>query len=110
MEDNNSGLSPRVTSIVAYLFIIGTIIAIILNKGNDKTVSFHIRQGLGLGLTSIVISAFNFFPFIGGLIAAACGIVLLIMWIIGIMAAANDEEKTVPLLGEQFQEWFKSIS
>ena len=110
MEEHNSGLSPRVTSIIAYFFIIGTIVAIILNKGKDESVSFHIRQGLGLGLTSIVISAFNFFPFIGGLIALACGIVLFIMWIIGMMAAANDEEKTVPILGEQFQEWFKSIT
>jgi hypothetical protein len=38
------------------------------------------------------------------------GIGVLILWIIGLIGAIKGEEKPVPLLGEQFQEWFRNIS
>ena len=37
------------------------------------------------------------------------GVGLLILWIIGFIGAIQGEEKRVPLLGVQFQDWFKGI-
>lgn len=34
---------------------------------------------------------------------------LLILWVIALFGAIQGEEKRVPLLGDQFQEWFKGI-
>ena len=45
-----------------------------------------------------------------GWIAGIIGYLLaLVLWFIGLVAALNEEEKTVPVLGEKFQEWFQSI-
>jgi hypothetical protein len=32
-----------------------------------------------------------------------------VLWVIGLMGAINGQEKPVPILGEKFQEWFKSL-
>jgi len=37
------------------------------------------------------------------------GIGVFILWIIGLIGAIQGEEKKVPLLGDQFQEWFRNI-
>jgi uncharacterized membrane protein len=34
---------------------------------------------------------------------------VLILVIIGIMNASNEEEKPLPIFGEYFQDWFKGI-
>ena len=31
------------------------------------------------------------------------------MWIMGLMNAINGKEKTVPLLGNKYEEWFSGI-
>lgn len=109
MENSETGTSPKTIAIIAYITIIGTLIAIILNKNKDSFVKFHIRQALGIMLLILVVSWVNVIPFLGQIVFALAGIVIFILWIIGLMAAVNEEEKTIPLLGDQFQEWFKSI-
>jgi uncharacterized membrane protein len=37
------------------------------------------------------------------------GIATFIFWIISLIGTANGEKKLVPLLGEYFQDWFKSL-
>src|SRR5699024_11914324 len=50
-------------AIVAYITIIGLIVALILNqeKKNPFT-AFHVRQSLGIGLLGIAISVVNVIP------------------------------------------------
>ncbi|WP_424493557.1 DUF4870 domain-containing protein [Salinimicrobium sp. GXAS 041] len=96
-------------AIVAYLTIIGTIIAYFMNN-DDKNpfASFHIRQGLGIHITFYVIgmlvSMFDSwwisFPFY---------IFILILVGYGIVSAIQGEYNKVPLLGDKFQKWFNTI-
>lgn len=94
-----SGVDPKIISIVSYLFLIGWIVALVLNNPKQHLASFHIRQSLGIILLSIVLS---FIPVIGWIVS-------LVIWIIGLMSAVNGEEKPVPVIGEQFQMWFKGL-
>ena len=101
----------KTTAIIAYITVIGLIIAIILN--NDKKnafAAFHIRQALGVGLASLVIGVLNVIPYIGWLAFAVGSILLFVMWIVGLINALNGKMKPVPVLGKQFEEWFRGIN
>lgn len=101
----------KTTAVIAYITVIGLIIAIILN--NDKKnafAAFHIRQALGVGLASLVIGVLNIIPYIGWLSFAVGSILLFVMWIVGLINALNGKMKPVPVLGKQFEEWFRGIN
>ncbi|WP_405574075.1 DUF4870 domain-containing protein [Winogradskyella sp. Asnod2-B02-A] len=92
-------------AIIAHIWWIGWIIALIMNNGEKKTElgSFYIRQMLGLLLFSFLSwIPIPYFPFIIGVIG-------LVLWIISLMGALSGEKKPVPIIGEQFQDWFKSL-
>lgn len=96
-------------AIVAYLSIIGTIIAYFMNNDSKNPfASFHIRQALGIHITfyllGFVISWFNSWWISGGFY-----IFILILWIYGIVAAIQGNRNLVPVLGVKFQEWFSTI-
>ena len=89
--------------IIAYITIIGLIIAFVQNQEEkSEYVNFHVRQMIGLALIGIAVS---WIPFVGWLI----GLATIVFWIIGLMGAINGERKAVPIVGEYFQEWFKSV-
>jgi uncharacterized membrane protein len=97
-------------AIIAYITIIGLIIAFVMN--NDKKnefARFHIKQSLGLALTGLVLGIIGMIPILGWIIYIVGIFVLLYMWVIGFMNAINNKEKTVPFLGDKYAEWFKNI-
>ncbi len=97
-------------AIIAYLTIIGLIIAFVLNneKRNDFA-TYHIRQSLGIFLTLFVIGIVNYIPYIGWIISSIGALLCIILWIIGIINAANGNKKPVPILGEQYNSLFSGI-
>ena len=108
-EDVNKAFDPanpesgKTVAIVAHLTIIGWIIAIIMNSSNKTEIgSFYIRQTLGIGLLGLLLSLIPIVNFIGWIFP-------LILWIISLIGAINGERKPVFLVGEYFQDWFKSL-
>jgi len=103
----------RTTAIVSYLTLFGFIAAIVIH-GSKKTSlgAFHLRQMLGLMLTSVAIwvaaMVCMFVPFIGWLVSLTAWVTLFALWLMGLMSALNAEQKPVPVLGERFQKWFGS--
>ena len=99
-------MDAKTKSIIAHITIIGWLIALILNNQNegskDEMTSFYLRQLLGLYLAGIILT---FIPIIGW----SASIVVLIFWIISLLGSLSGDMKKVPLLGDQFQEWFKGI-
>jgi len=97
----------KTTAIISYLTLIGFIAAIIIH-GNKKTKlgSFHLRQSLGLILTSIAIGMCMIVPILGWIVGFVGWIALLVFWVMGLIAAINGQMKPVPLLGEHYQKWF----
>ena len=98
------------TAIIAYITIIGLIIAFVMNNEKKESfASYHIRQSLGLGLTSLALGAIGIIPILGWIINVLGIFVILYMWIVGLMNAINGEEKPIPFLGNKYAEWFKNI-
>ena len=94
-----STTEDKTAAIVSYFSLLGFIVAIVLNS-NKKTKlgAYHMRQMLGLILTSLVC----IIPILGWLIFIG----LFVLWIMGLMAAIKGEMKPVPLLGGLYQKWF----
>lgn len=90
-------------AIIAHLTLIGWIIALIMNNSNkNELASFYIRQMLGLMLVAFLLS---FVPIVGWILNLG----MLALWIISLMGAFEGQKKLVPIFGEYFQDWFKSV-
>lgn len=79
---------------------------------HDKKNSFaayHIRQSLGIGLTGLALGVIAALPILGWIVSGLGSIFLFVLWIMGLVSALNGQEKSVPLLGEKYQEWLKGI-
>lgn len=101
----------KTAAITSYILLIGVLIAMSMNSGEEKNsfASFHIRQALGLSITFIslglIISHFD-----NPIITFSMWIFLSVLWTFGIFNAINGITKPIPLLGNYFQKWLASIS
>ncbi|WP_026755711.1 membrane protein [Sediminibacter sp. Hel_I_10] len=105
----SEGNSNKMLAIVAYITIIGTLIAFFMNREKrDELVSFHIRQALGLWLLQFILGYF-----IGGfdswMITTSFWIFFIVLFLYGIFGAVAEKQMAVPVLGPFFQRLFKSI-
>ncbi len=102
METNTS--NGKTVAILSYITLVGWIIALVMHN-NDKSAlgAFHLRQGIGLFLTSLILS---FIPVLGWIVALG----VFILWILGLISAINGEMKPVPLLGDFYQRTFAGLS
>lgn len=91
-------------AVIAHITLIGWVIAIVMNNGDKKTeyASFYIRQMLGIMIIGFVLGIIPVVNLVGW-------ILVLILWIISLVGALSGKKKTIFLLGNQFQDWFKSI-
>ncbi|KAA5827630.1 YtxH domain-containing protein [Algibacter amylolyticus] len=103
-DDAKEALSnEKNIAIIAHITLIGWIIALVMNNSNkSEFASFYIRQMLGLMIVSLILS---FIPVIGWIL----NIVMLVFWIMSLVGALGGEKKLTPVLGEHFQNWFKSL-
>lgn len=107
--EHTTGNDGKTIGIIAYLTIIGFVIAIIMNNTQrNEYASFHIRQMLGLILLSITLSVLSLMIDLG-IVGTVLSFFVLILWVLGFVGAVQGEMKLVPVLGEQFQEWFSGV-
>jgi uncharacterized membrane protein len=99
----------KTVAIISYITPIGWIIAFIMNN-NDKSEfgSYHIRQSLGIFLSWFLLGSINSYLKIAILVWIV-ELGSMVFCILGLIGAIQGEKKPIPLLGAQFQEWFKSI-
>lgn len=103
----------RTVAVLAYITIIGLIIAIVIHT-NKKTAigAYHLRQGLGLTVTGLalwvaamiitMVPVLNLIMLLWPIICIG----LFVLWLFGLIAAAQGQQKPIPLLGEHYQKWF----
>lgn len=100
----------KTTAIVAYITIIGTIIAYFMNMDSkERFASFHIRQAFGINVTFYLIGALMGL-FDQGFIIGAFYLCFIVLWGYGLITAIKGETREVPFLGPLFQKWFSTIS
>jgi uncharacterized membrane protein len=108
---SNSASNDKIMAVLAYL---GLLVLVPILAGKDsKFVKFHANQGLVLIIAYIILTvacnvigvmtaAFDIYV-IGlalGLVAWAVNICLVVFAIMGIINAANGEEKELPIIGQ----------
>lgn len=105
-------MSNKTLSILSYITIIGWLVSFIKTKdSNPKSdlVTYHLRQGLGFFLVSfllnialsVIVAIVPSLYFIN-----AIGIIMLIIWVMGIINAANEQKKAMPIIGKAFENKF----
>ncbi len=106
MEEVESG---RTTAVVAYLTMVGALIALSMNMESKNTYArFHIRQAFGLHLFFLAFALFlsqwfNVYAWYGLYIS------YLVLWGYGFIGAISGKLNNVPVLGPYFQKWFTFI-
>lgn len=115
MEAQNNVDNGKTTAIVSYITLIGWLIAYFAMHQSKKTSlgSYHLRQTLLLYICAIVYQiivrvVIMTVPAIA-MVLSLVGLIFLVLWILGLIAAINGQEKPMPLIGEKAQDLFKTI-
>ena len=109
-----SGIDGKTIAIISYFTWIGWIIAFVLHSSNKSQIgAFHLRQTLALmilGILAYIVQIMLIFvPFLGWAIICIIWIGLLVLWIFGLVAAVNGQEKPMPVIGPLAQNIFSGI-
>ncbi len=109
-----SGMDGKTIAIISYFTWIGWIIAFVLyNSNKSQLAAYHLRQTLALMILSILVYIVQimllFIPFLGWAVAILLWIGLVVLWVLGLLAAINSEEKPMPVIGPMAQDMFKGI-
>ena len=99
--------NSKICAILAYL-LVGIIWYFVDEKlKKDAFVKFHVKQGLVLLITGVVVSiVLTIIPIIGWILLPIAQLIMLVLAILGIINAANGKKAEVPLIG-QFGKKFK---
>lgn len=117
-ENNVNESNVKLYSVLAYIGLLW-IIGVLVKEKDNKTVKFHVGQGIILTILGFAISVvyrivncfvsigFSTFgyakiyaPFLSLFILLAMYSVVFILMIIGIINAARGEEKELPIIGQ----------
>ncbi|WP_461533731.1 hypothetical protein [Sinomicrobium sp.] len=107
--ENETVLSGKNAAIIAYITIIGCIIAIFMNmEPKNEFARFHIRQSFGLWISFYAI---GFLVGFANSWAATIGFYLffIILIIYSLSGAITGKRQKAPLVGDHFQKWFTFI-
>lgn len=95
-------MDKKTTGWVAYCTFIGWIVAYC--AGDKEGAKFHLNQALviwiGYACVAVAGIILAFIPVLGWMITYAAYIFLLVMFILGLISAINEEEKELPLIGQ----------
>ncbi|HZV69791.1 MAG TPA: hypothetical protein VFG10_09610 [Saprospiraceae bacterium] len=102
-------MDDKTKSIVAHLTLVGWIIALVMNQ-SDKgpNTSYYLRQMLGLVVLSLVAWLLGMTPV--PFLSLIVYILIAVLWVLSLLGALSGQQKPLPVVGEMFQQWFKSIS
>ncbi|MDR2045014.1 MAG: hypothetical protein LBQ15_11800 [Clostridium sp.] len=90
-------MNKKTTGVVAYLTWIGLWIAIL--AGDKEGAKFHVNQALVIWLIAPLSGVVAYFPLLGWLVSVAFSIFLFACAIIGLVGAAQGQEREIPLIG-----------
>jgi uncharacterized membrane protein len=113
-----AGDNGKITAILSYMTLVGWVVALVMHNSQKTALgAYHLRQSLLLFLAVLcAYAAITFIavvPLLGWLIGILAFPVVaigsLILWVTGLIAAVNGEQKPMPVIGEKAQEVFKSL-
>jgi len=103
-------MDAKTKAVISHLFVIGWIIALVINMNNrEEYSSYYIKQNLGIIILAMALRVIGVIPFLGPVLVAIGGIILFVFWLMSLIWSIQGEMRPIPLLGEQFQAWFKGF-
>ncbi|MCL1665466.1 DUF4870 domain-containing protein [Elizabethkingia ursingii] len=105
-------MDNKTLSVISYITIIGWIISFVMGKDNaNSLLKYHLRQSFGLFIFGVVLGiALQVIMSITGLyFLGYIGLINFALMIIGIINAANEAEKPLPLIGKMFEDKFAFV-
>jgi len=90
-------------AIVAYILFF---VPLLTEARKDPFVKYHVKQGLILFVATFILCLLTWIPIAGPIIFLFGGIILFILWLIGVLNAAASKKESLPLIGK-FGERFK---
>ena len=105
----NTAKEGKTAAIVAYITIIGSLIAMSMNsEPKNDFARFHTRQAFGIHLLFI---AFGILSSTYGNLYSASALFLCysVLWLFGFFGALQEKKQSIPILGDLFQKWFTFI-
>ena len=104
-------MDKKTLAIISYVTIVGWLVAYFQyrNKPKDHFVSYHLKQSLGIAIIGILFSAVlgvvvRLVPALS--VLSYVNIAILVLWIIGILNAAREQTRPVPVVGPMFENRF----
>lgn len=89
-------MNKKITGIIAYLGWPGWLIAYL--AGDKEGAKFHLNQAGVLAIASIALTVLAWVPLIGWL-TGILSLVVGVFELVGLIYAAQDQEKALPLVG-----------
>lgn len=96
MPEESKGQSSNTLMAVLCYFGILVLIPLLTDAKNDPFVKFHIKQGLVLLIAYVICGFIFWIPVIGWLL----GLVLFVLFIIGVINAATGKQSPLPIIGQ----------
>ncbi|MDD5693145.1 MAG: DUF4870 domain-containing protein [Patescibacteria group bacterium] len=86
-------------AIIAYFIFF---IPLLTDSKDDPFVKFHVKQSIVILITSVIVWLLGMFiPIIGWfLIAPIGGLLVFVLWVIGVVNAAQQKKTPVPIVGK----------
>ncbi len=105
MSESKKELNKGMAVLAYVLFLV----PLLTDAKNDEYVKFHLKQSIGLVVTAIAVNVVGaVVPVLGWFVIAPLGgIVVFVLWIIGVLNAMNGEKKPLPLIGKFAEENLK---
>lgn len=88
-------------AIVAYFFFF---VPLLTDAKKDPFVKFHIKQGLGMLLAWVLWNIISGYIWLAGL-EIIISLAITVLWIWGIVNAAQGKQEGVPLVGHLFEKF-----
>jgi len=106
-------MTPKVQSILSYIGILWLVAYFGGKQERNDLSRYHLKQGLGLWIIAVIFNIVLYIvvmtvPFLAAILSAV-SIIFLILMIFGIINAANEIKKPLPVIGKMFEGKFDFI-
>ncbi len=91
-------MDKKTTGWVSYLTWIGWFIA--YATGDKEGAKFHLNQSLLVNIGFLLGWVVMFIPILGWVVGGLWIVFCFVCWILGLIAALNEEEKEIPFFGQ----------
>jgi len=106
MAKSSTGMEENVAGLLCYLVTWVSGLVFFLIEKDSKFVKFHAMQSIiTFGALIIIMWVAAVIPFVGWVISALAGILILVLWIVLMIKAYKGEKYKLPIAGDLAEKW-----